>query len=239
MILSCFIDRVNEGENSLKNCEINFYDDVQISDNKNDKKTRSIEWENRDFQYPNQNKFNISLKNTVTGLNSEISQTKKFSTKQWLNPVTQYSQDEDRALVGTHYHKALENLDLNRPYEKNTDFEDIDYKKVEMAHSVLSKLATNSINIKKEAEFMMYVPYNEIVDSDIQDKVLVQGVVDLIIEYENSITIVDYKFSKLHIKTLKEKYGEQLELYKKAVEIAFNKKVEHIYIYSINTGELF
>lgn len=239
MILSCFIDRVNECENSLKNCDINFYDDIQISDNKNEKTVMPIEWENRDFQYPNQNKFNISLKNTVTGLNSEISQTKKFSTKQWLNPVTQYSLDEDRALVGTHYHKALENLDLNRPYEKNTDFEDIDYKKVEMAHSVLSKLATNSINIKKEAEFMMYVPYNEIVDSDIQDKVLVQGVVDLIIEYENSITIVDYKFSKLHIETLKEKYGEQLELYKKAVEIAFNKKVEHIYIYSINTGELF
>ena len=239
MILSCFIDSLNEEENSLKYCDINFYDDVQICDNKNDKKIKSVEWENRDFQYLYQNKFNISLKNTVTGLNSELSQTKKFSTQKWLNPVTQYSQDEDRALIGTHYHKALEDLDLNKPYEKNTDFDDIDYKKIEMAHSTLSKLVKTSINIKKEAEFMMYIPYNEIVNSDIQDKVLVQGVVDLIIEYENSITIVDYKFSKLRIATLKEKYEEQLQLYKKAVEKAFNKKVEHIFIYSINTGELF
>lgn len=239
MILSCFIDNLNDGENSLMNCDINFYDDVQISDSKNDKKIRMVEWEKRDFQYPNQNKFNISLKNTVTGLNSELSQTKRFSTKQWLNPATQYTQDEDRALIGTHYHKALENLDLNKPYEKNTDFEDVDYKKVEVAHSVLSKLVENSVNIKKEAEFMMYIPYSEIVDSDIDDKVLVQGVVDLIIEYENSITIVDYKFSNLKVEVLKEKYREQLQLYKKAVEQAFGKKVEHIYIYSINTGELF
>ena len=84
----------------------------------------------------------------------------------------------------------------------------------------------------------MYVPYNKIVNSAVEDKVLVQGVVDLIIEKENSITIVDYKFSTKPIKVLKQRYSEQLNLYKLAVEQAFNKKVDNIYIYSINTGEL-
>ena len=67
----------------------------------------------------------------------------------------------------------------------------------------------DSVKIKKEAEFMMWVPYCDVVESNIEDKVLVQGVVDLIIEKENSIILVDYKFSKLPAKVLKDKYKEQ------------------------------
>ena len=85
---------------------------------------------------------------------------------------------------------------------------------------------------------MMCVPYSELVNSSITDRVLVQGVVDLIIEREDSVDIVDYKFSSLPASVLKEKYEEQLKLYKMAVEKAFNKKVEHVFIYSIMTGEL-
>ena len=77
-----------------------------------------------------------------------------------------------------------------------------------------------------------------VVASDIEDKILIQGVADLIIEKENSIVLVDYKFSSLPAKVLKEKYSEQLNLYKIAIEEAFKKPVEHMYIYSINTGEL-
>ena len=84
----------------------------------------------------------------------------------------------------------------------------------------------------------MHVPYNEIVESEITDKVLIQGVVDLIIEKENSIIIVDYKFSKLPTQLLKEKYSEQLKLYKIAVERAFEKPVENTFIYSIEKAEL-
>ncbi|MBR2969440.1 MAG: PD-(D/E)XK nuclease family protein, partial [Clostridia bacterium] len=89
------------------------------------------------------------------------------------------------------------------------------------------------------AEFMLYVPYRSIVESEVEDKVLVQGVVDLIIEHEDNIDIVDYKFSSLPIRVLKQKYSEQLALYKLAVEKAYNKKVSNTYIYSINTGELY
>ena len=97
----------------------------------------------------------------------------------------------------------------------------------------------DSVDVRKEADFMLYIPYNEIVpDSPVSDKVLVQGVVDLMIEYKDSITIVDYKFSTLDVEILKRKYQEQLALYKQAVERAYNKKVEHVYIYSIMTGEL-
>ena len=85
---------------------------------------------------------------------------------------------------------------------------------------------------------MMYDPYNSIVDSEVEDKVLIQGVVDLIIEKENSVILVDYKFSSLPSAKLKEKYCEQLNLYKKAIELAYKKPVEQMYIYSINNSEL-
>ena len=65
--------------------------------------------------------------------------------------------------------------------------------------------------------FIGYGSYNELVaDSSIEDKVLVQGVVDLLIEKENEIVLIDYKFSRLPTGILKKKYIEQLNLYKKA-----------------------
>ena len=75
-------------------------------------------------------------------------------------------------------------------------------------------------------------------DLNARFNVLVQGVLDMLIEYEDHFDIVDYKFSNLKASILKQKYAEQLNLYKLAVEFSFNKPVEHLFIYSINTGEL-
>ena len=238
MILSCFVDRIDGDENKFKNCEI--YLDYNVDENGTTKTNvkQSVVLKNETFEYPNQQKFRIPFKNTVTGLNSQKVESKKFEIRSWLTEETQFNYEEDKALVGTHYHKALELLDLNLPYVQNTDFEDVDYAKVKLAHEVLSPLVYGAKQIKKEAEFMMLVPYDELVNSSITDRVLVQGVVDLIIERENSVDIVDYKFSSLPANVLKEKYCEQLKLYKLAVEKAFNKKVEHMFIYSIKAGEL-
>lgn len=237
MLLSCFADKIQEGTVELKNCEIELIDEVEsLSVDIADRKQEIEMFEN--FEYANVEKFDIAFKNTVTGLNSQKSQDFKFSAKEWLKRDSQYLQFEDKALVGTHYHKALEKLDLSTEFVKNTDFEDVDYEKIKKAHKVLSELSVGAVKLHKEAEFEMYVPYCELVESGIQDKVLVQGVVDLIIERENDIDIVDYKFSSLKVDALKEKYAEQLALYKKAVESAFKKPVKSTYIYSINTGEL-
>ncbi len=236
MILSCF-NNLQEGENKLALCNIIFDDEFVLTNYENEK-VREIDAKNINFEYKNSQKFNISVKNSVTGLNSKYSETKKFNTKMWLNPTMQYNADEDKALTGTYYHKALELLDLMTEYKKNSDFKDVNYKKIELAHKNLKNLVKNAKNIKKETEFMMCVPYNTLVESDVTDKVLVQGVVDLLIEYEDGFAIVDYKFSSLPAEVLKQKYAEQLKLYKQAVELAYNKPVKNTYIYSINSGEL-
>lgn len=228
---------LKEGENNFKNCNIYVFDKIKTPKQQLEVESKTITKAYENFVYSNTDKFSIPLKNTVTGLNSEHSENNGFYTKEITQATVQYNADEDKALIGTHYHKALELLELNQPYKQTTNYEDVDYKKIELAHKTLAPLTKNA-HMHKEAEFMMYVPYNKIVNSAVEDKVLVQGVVDLIIEKENSITIVDYKFSTKPIKVLKQRYSEQLNLYKLAVEQAFNKKVDNIYIYSINTGEL-
>ena len=55
------------------------------------------------------------------------------------------------------------------------------------------------------------------------------------INKENELVLLDYKTDYVENKNeniLKEKYKVQLELYKKALEEALNRKVDRIYIYS-------
>lgn len=238
MLLSCYIDKCNiDDENEFENCNINFYSEVQEVTHKSKNEMRNYEIKALDFVYEGKNKFNIPFKNTVTALNTNQSEQTSFKTKDWLTKTMQYTQT-DIAYVGTLYHKALEKLDFNSPYIQTTNFDEVDYEKIKQAHNVISKLAKNCVNIKKEADFMMYLPYNELVKSNITDKVLVQGVVDLLIEHNDGFIIVDYKFSSLKASELKQKYLEQLSLYKMAVEKAYNKKVKQTYIYAINSKEL-
>ncbi len=236
MLLSCFENQITENGLEKEHFKIEFVEDLDLLKIKNNE-DRDFDVVGENFSYINQEKFNIPLKNTVTGINSEHYQSSGYEIKNVFNKSTQY-ETEDRVLTGVHYHSALEMLDLTKEYIKNTDFKDVDYNKIKLAHERLSPLAKNAVNIKKEADFMMYVPYSEITNSTIQDRVLVQGVVDLIVEKENSIILVDYKFSRLPANVLKEKYAEQLKLYKHAIEEAIKKPVEHMFIYSINTGEL-
>ncbi|MBR6778691.1 MAG: UvrD-helicase domain-containing protein [Clostridia bacterium] len=237
MILSCFENRTIDGENEFVNCKISVIEDITTFESESGLDHRRCISVGEGFVYPQQEKFVIPFKNSVTGINSEKSQQIKFATKDVFNTNVQYDYD-DRALVGTHYHIALELLDYAKPYEQNTNFDDVDYNKIKKAHEIISGIAKNALSIKKEADFMLYVPYNQIVDSNIGNKVLVQGIVDLLLEYKDYFVIIDYKFSSLPIEILKQKYTEQLSLYKLAVEKAYNKKVDKVLIYSINTGEL-
>lgn len=239
MILSCYQQAILAGRTDFNLCKFEFFDEVASNTLSGDKTEKQIIQIKPDFEYPNQQKFEISLKNSVTGLNTKQSEKTRFDTKIWTKPQTQYLLNEDRAIVGTHYHKALELLDLTKDYQQSTNFDDVDYGKIKLAHKILSDSAKGAIKIKKEADFMMYLPYNCLVEeSSVSDKVLVQGVLDLLLEFDDHFDIVDYKFSTLPASVLKQKYAEQLRLYKLAVEKAYNKKVGNVYIYSINTAEL-
>lgn len=93
--------------------------------------------------------------------------------------------------------------------------------------------------VQKEKPFYIKIPAKEIYQEEVQEDVLIQGIIDLYyINKENELILVDYKTDFLQSEQeLIDKYKIQLELYKKALEEALGKKVCHIYIYSTYLGK--
>ena len=90
--------------------------------------------------------------------------------------------------------------------------------------------------VYKEQPFYINIPAKGIYNIETEDKILVQGIIDLFyITQDNKITLIDYKTDyvpKGKEEQLKEKYQKQLELYKTAIEGMTKKKVDNVYIYS-------
>ena len=109
-------------------------------------------------------------------------------------------------------------------------------KAIENVKKILNQ--TKSERILKEQEFMMYVPQCEVVSGGSNDKILIQGIIDLLSLGEKNI-IIDYKLSSIkNVNKLAEIYKTQLKLYKLAVIKAFNISVDSVYLYNFNTEEM-
>lgn len=71
----------------------------------------------------------------------------------------------------------------------------------------------------REREFLCRLPANEILDSDADDEILIQGAIDLLAETRDGYRIIDYKYSHKSDEQLIATYWRQLALYKKAVAL--------------------
>ena len=118
---------------------------------------------------------------------------------------------------GTYMHYLFEVFDF-----KKKDFEQIDEEYRPYLEKFLNCGIDFSGNIFKEYEFV----YEE-------DNVMNYGVIDLMIEYEKSISIIDYKLKNI----ADENYLKQLEGYRSYIKKKTNKDVS-IYLYSIMDGVL-
>ena len=92
----------------------------------------------------------------------------------------------------------------------------------------------NALIIEKEKPFYINIPASKIYDNEIEENILVQGIIDLYyINKNNELVLVDYKTDFVQNENeLIEKYKVQLELYKTALEEALQRKVDKVYIYS-------
>ena len=102
------------------------------------------------------------------------------------------------------------------------------------AQSNIAKEIAKSKKVFKEAPFYINIPAKEIYKTDTDEKILVQGIIDLYFENQDgNLILLDYKTDRVeNVEELKQKYKVQLELYKKALEYATNKQIQTIYIYS-------
>ena len=72
-----------------------------------------------------------------------------------------------------------------------------------------------------------------------QSPLLLQGVVDLILEWEDGVKLIDYKTDRVtQPEELVRRYRTQLACYKLAVEEYLGKPVTGSYLYSFGLGKL-
>ena len=155
--------------------------------------------------------------------------------------------------TGNAYHLALKVIDFDKvktfedlasELEKNKDVlkedvalinKDILYKNI----ILLKTLTDGADKIFKEKEFIMKEQLSKLTNFDIDERVLVQGVVDLFVIKDGHITLIDYKFSGAKNRDyLIEKYTPQLRAYKIALEESFGLKVEKTFLLSLKNADL-
>jgi len=157
---------------------------------------------------------------------------------------------------GTLQHKVMEYLSLNETKDEIQEkvlemanlgiitFEEAKNVMVEGISNLLEnkefkELLNNANKIMKEREFYMQLPASYLnKDAFIEDKVVVQGIVDLCLNSDNGLVIIDYKTGNLANKDSLEKYANQINLYAKAMEKSYNKPVRKKYIASLKNGML-
>lgn len=88
----------------------------------------------------------------------------------------------------------------------------------------------------REMKFIMNKKASEIspLFASQNETVLIQGVIDLVFEYENKLYLIDYKTDRFHgeehKQALIEKYSRQIELYNEALSGIFGKRADEAYI---------
>lgn len=247
LVLSCFYSKINTqpllANYNFTNCNIYIYYELDVKPFNNASQLQSLANDkivqyNINFEYPYKDETNISLKNNVTALSKSINEDYNISPIKLNLSENLQATPDDLAQIGTAYHNALAEIDYRVPYVPK-DYGELDAELIKKAHSVISPIAKNCINQFTEKQFLMSIPYNEIFKSSpITTKTIVQGVVDLILEFDDHVELIDYKYSNSPINKLTKKYSTQILLYKIAIEKAFKKPVTRSYIYSIKTSEL-
>lgn len=96
--------------------------------------------------------------------------------------------------------------------------------------------------VYQEKPFYISIPAKEIYNEEMDEAILVQGVIDLYyIDKDDNLVLVDYKTDYVQYgkeQELLNKYKDQLDLYAKALEKALHKKVYKKYIYSVYLDEM-
>ena len=156
---------------------------------------------------------------------------------------------------GTLIHLCMQKLDLTKHTYTIDDVKEL-VAKFEAKRIITSKEA-EAININKvyqftkskiwyemlqakevqrEKPFYINIPAKEIYDEELEENILVQGVIDLYyINSDGKLILVDFKTDYVENRDeniLIDKYKVQLDLYKRALIEALGRNVDKVYIYS-------
>jgi len=159
-----------------------------------------------------------------------------------------------KAEIGTTVHLIMQKLDFKQEYslEKIENLlEELQQKQIiteqqkqavpkqkilSFTKSDLFKEIAKAKEVYQEKPFYINIPVKDLYESKSNEKILVQGIIDLYYITQNGeIVLVDYKTDYIPENDenyLIEKYQSQLNLYKRALEQATGQKVSKVCIYS-------
>jgi len=223
------------------------------------KNTEEIK-EKLNWQYKYLELSKIDGKTSVSKIKQLESENNEFNKTTMRAP--EFLKEETNKLTGvqkgTLIHLCIQHLNIKEEYTEQkikeliesllfkrkisrVEAENIDINKiVNFTKCSLWQEVRKAKLVEREKPFYTTISVKDIYDNNIEEEILVQGIIDLYYINENDeLVLVDYKTDYVIEETeLIEKYSKQLELYKKALEEALNKKVNKRYIYStcLNTA---
>ena len=205
-----------------------------------------------DWQYPRQALTKVPAKVSVTSL---VHTTREMTLER---PAFLYKEGLTAAERGTALHAFLQHADLDaaardvraeaqRQVEQKLLLPDLydklDFAKLEtfFASELYARLQTAQ-KVHREFEFITALPAQRAAVDKTADygaaQVLVQGVADLILEFEDFIELVDYKTDRgKTAQQLAQEYRPQLELYAQAIRRRFPKPIRRMTLYSFALGQ--
>lgn len=140
--------------------------------------------------------------------------------------------------LGTMIHKILELINIAKEYS----IEELQT----LAQNEFTSDLTSRINYLPIMNFLMHPMTKELSSKNIYKEYsilyndngqIVSGIIDLVIEDNDTVYIVDYKTDNLSSNELVERYSEQLNLYQKILIKKYSTKEIKKYIYSLHLNE--
>ena len=134
----------------------------------------------------------------------------------------EYASDADAA-HGTAYHAFLERADFSAPVEdeiarvcallppQQAALLDAGRLRAVLQMPVFASLSGYTLG--REREFLMFLPARQLFETDAEDEVLVQGVIDLLATRGGECIVIDYKYSSHGPQELLARYAPQLKIY--------------------------
>ena len=252
--------QILKSKNDKKESSINSTDIKQKLEKELDEKEYEEIAKNIEYKYKNQEATVIPNKTSVTEIKKLKSESKDNESVTIEIPKPKFLQrDENEKITnaekGTLIHLCMQKLNI---IQKEYTVDDIkEFVQKLQKDNIISEKEYEAINIMKiynftksniwkelkqakvverEKSFYINIPAKDVYGKDLDEQLLVQGIIDLYyIDKEDNLILVDYKTDYVENRDeqiLINKYKMQLKLYKKALESAMNKKVSRVYIYS-------
>lgn len=253
-------------EGSVKEAEIKYFSESEKNNDEVilPKIDKSIV-EKLEFSYPDIAETTMISKISVTEAKRRISPAddEAFMMAEGINlkePAFILKEDLTKMKKGTIMHIMMQNIplcekcsdeayikDFSRSMLQKGVFTDkeaecVDCRLIsEFFKSDLGRKMLSSGDVKRELPFEINIDASEIYkDYSGDEKILMQGIIDCLFVYENALYLLDYKTDVIYsdiAKTVKQRYGLQIEYYKKAARILYPDLEIKSCIYLFCTGD--